>query len=209
MLQRERTAVNPGTVEWSGDNPGVYLKDTAEGDWRRLSVYFNIVLSPHGRGKAMVVLGEPDRDAGEAAGNICITDNRVMMSYLRRDFLSKFPSFRGRAGLDAMTILSLEGTESIGSPVPGGTYRETVWSGATRLSMSWQKIGEPFAVEVSPDQSATGEHDMYSLFFEAEDGGISIDDNALPGTVVNRPIFGISMSSAFLALSETWVKPNT
>ena len=207
MLQRERTPVNPGKVEWSGDNPGIYLKETVNGDWRRLGVYFNIVLSPHGRGKAMVVLSEPDLDAGESAGNICITDNSTMMAYLRTDFLSKFPTFRGRAGLEAMTMLPLEGAESIGDPIPGGTYRETLWSGGTRLSMSWQQIGEPFAVEVSPDQSATGEQDMYSMFLEAGDGEISVNDNALSGTVVKRPFFGISMSSAFLAFSETWVKP--
>ena len=68
--------------------------------WQRLAVCFNIVLPPHGRGKAMVVLSEPDKDAGESAGNICITDNSIMMTYLRTEFLAKFPTFRGAPDLE-------------------------------------------------------------------------------------------------------------
>lgn len=207
MLQRDRIPVNPGKVEWSGDNPGIYLKETDDGDWRRLSVYFNIVLSPYGRGKAIVVLNEPDQAIGLDGGNVCITDNPDMTEYLLENFLRKFPTFKGRAGLQHMTMQTLKGSKTSGDAKPGGWYEETLWSHTTRLSMNWQKIGQPFAVEVSAEQSATGEHDMYSMFLEAGDGSISIDNKELIGKVVKRPFFGISMSSAFLAFSETWVTP--
>ena len=216
MQQRQRTPVNPGTVEWSGDNPGIYLKDgnregTNNSDWRRLALYFNIVLSPHGRGKAMLVLGEPDQAAGQQAGNLCISDNPAMVHYLVETFLCKFPTFRGRVGLQHMTQLPMDQHHSTGNPIPGGEYSETLISNqnnkTTSLTMHWKQIGEPFAVEASPEQSATGEHDMYSFFMQAEDASIAINGQPLTGQVVDRPFFGISMRSAFLAMSETWVKP--
>ena len=202
----ERVRVNPGVVAWAGDNPGIYLKETAEGDWTGLAVYFRIVFSPHGRGRAMVVLAEPDRGEGyPAAGNVCITDNPAMMGYLIDGFLSKFPTFRGRAGLAAMARLPLEGAETLGSF--DDAYSEGVRSGDLTLRMTWRRIGAPFAVEVTPAQSATGAHDMYSLFMEARDATIAVNETPLAGRVFTRPFFGTTMSTAFLAFSETWVLP--
>jgi hypothetical protein len=40
-----RVPIHPGTVEWSGENPGIYLKDSADGPWRSLMCFFRIVLS--------------------------------------------------------------------------------------------------------------------------------------------------------------------
>ena len=39
-----------GTVEWSGENPGISLKDQPEGSFVNLASFFRVVLSPHGRG---------------------------------------------------------------------------------------------------------------------------------------------------------------
>ena len=202
----ERVLVNPGVVAWAGDNPGIYLKETAEGDWTGLAVYFRVVYSPFGRGRAMVVLAEPDRgEAYPAAGNVCITDNPAMMGYLVEEFLAKFPTFRGRAGLAAMAMLPLEGAETLGSF--DDAYSEGVRSGDLSLRMAWRQIGAPFAVEVSPAESAAGAHDMYSLFMEARDATVAINGTPLSGHVFTRPFFGSTMSTAFLAFSETWVTP--
>ena len=41
----------PGTVEWSGENPGIYLKSDPK--WAvhsTMASFFRVVLSPHGRG---------------------------------------------------------------------------------------------------------------------------------------------------------------
>ena len=46
----QRTPVNPGTVEWSGENPGIYLKADPQADYSVVALFFSIVLSPHGRG---------------------------------------------------------------------------------------------------------------------------------------------------------------
>ena len=59
-----RTSINPGTVEWSGENPGIYLKEDPVGDYTALALFFRVVLSPYGRGNAAIVLGMPDAAKG-------------------------------------------------------------------------------------------------------------------------------------------------
>ena len=56
-----RIPVNPGQVEWSGDNPGIYLKRIADGPFTALALFFRVVLSPHGRGTASWCWETPTR----------------------------------------------------------------------------------------------------------------------------------------------------
>jgi hypothetical protein len=80
-------------------------------------------------------------------------------------------------------------------------------AGDLQVQMTWKDLQPPMAIEVGPDASATKQHDMYAVFLEARDAHITINGMALPGQVVDRQFFGRTMSTAFLALSETWVNP--
>ena len=65
-----------GTVEWSGENPGISLKDQPEGPFVNLASFFRVVLSPHGRGHALVLLQSPqDADPPAERANYCFHDN--------------------------------------------------------------------------------------------------------------------------------------
>ena len=55
----KRVSINPGRVEWSGENPGIYLKTAGGTAYSTLALFFRVVLSPFGRGHAAIVLGEP------------------------------------------------------------------------------------------------------------------------------------------------------
>ena len=203
----QRIPVNPGTVEWSGENPGIYLKQRADGPFTALAVFFRVVLSPHGRGHTMLVLEEPDSAKGMPdAGNICLTDNEQLTRYLIDDFVAKFPTFRDRPGLQSMTVLPLTGVESAGDF--RHRYSEKATSGDLEVAMTWGPLNAPFAVEVSADQSVTGRHDMYSVFLEALDASIAINGRPVAGKVASRTLYGKVMSTAFLAISETWVAVN-
>ncbi|MEO0702644.1 MAG: hypothetical protein AAFY80_10940 [Pseudomonadota bacterium] len=202
-----RVPINPGRVEWSGENPGIYLKTTPEGEYSALAVFFRVVLSPHGRGHAAVVLGAPDRGAGwPDAPNFIITDNQRMMRWIIDGWLSKFPTFAGKAGLDAMTWIDCDSV--VKAPTDLKTrYTETLRGPGMTLEMVWETLGPPLPVEVGKDMSATREHEMYSVFQEAQSAEIRINGTALPGAVRSRQFFGRTMSTAFLAFSETWVTP--
>ncbi|MEL6798580.1 MAG: hypothetical protein AAFO80_01775 [Pseudomonadota bacterium] len=202
-----RVPINPGRVEWSGENPGIYLKTTPDGEYSALAVFFRVVLSPHGRGHAAVVLGAPDHAVGwPDAPNFIITDNQRMMRWIIDGWLSKFPTFAGKAGLDAMTWIDCDSV--VKAPTDLKTrYTETLRGPGMTLEMVWETLGPPLPVEVGKDMSATREHEMYSVFQEAQSAEIRINGTALPGAVRSRQFFGRTMSTAFLAFSETWVTP--
>ena len=201
-----RVPVNPGLVEWSGDNPGIYLRRDPAGPFSALALFFRVVLSPHGRGTAMLVLGEPDQAAGwPDAPNLCITDNQALARYLVDDFVANMPTFRGKAALPRVPFLPLTAARTAGGT--GSRFVEEVDSGAIVATMAWEQLGTPFAVEANKDQSATGTHEMVSIFVEARSAQVTLDGKVLDGAVGNRQLFGRTISTAFLAFSETWIKP--
>jgi hypothetical protein len=87
------------------------------------------------------------------------------------------------------------------------SYSETLRGSGITLEMKWLDMGPPIPVEVTRENSATREHEMYSVFLEAGAAEIIVNGTALPGSVQSRQFFGRSMSTAFLAFSETWVTP--
>ena len=50
----QRTPVNAGSVEWSGENPGIYLKENPDGDYSVVALFFRIVY--HHTGGALAPL---------------------------------------------------------------------------------------------------------------------------------------------------------
>ena len=203
-----RVPVNPGRVEWAGDNPGIYLRESPDGPWTALGIFFRVLFSAHGQGSAMIILGDPEKAQGfPDARNLCITTNIEMTRYLVKDFVSRFPSFRSQPALEAMIWLEAESHCSDGDMK--ASWTETMTASGCEAKMHWAQLGEPFAVEVTPKDCATGIHDMYSVFLEARTASISLNGASLSGRVCERVFFGREMSTAFLAVSETWVLPAT
>lgn len=198
--------INPGRVVWSGENPGIYLKDE-QGEWQTLAVYFRVVTSPSGPGAGILVLGAPRAAAGwPDATNFCLSNNEPLMRWLVKDFVSLFASFRGMAGLAAVTYLAADSTRTAGD---GRFHEETVSGSGVIARMRWESLSPPFAADVPPATSATGAHQMYSVFVEAQSGSIHVNEQMMPGKVIDRDFLGRRMRTAFLAFSETWVEPAT
>ena len=202
----QRVPVNPGIVEWAGDNPGIYLRESPDGPWTGLGIFFRVLFSAHGQGSAMIILGDPQKTQGfPNARNLCITTNSELTQYLVQNFVSRFPSFRSQPALEAMTWLEAESHSSEGDMK--NSWTETMSAASCEAQMHWAELGEPFAVEVAPKDCATGLHDMYSVFLEARNASISLNGESLSGRVCERVFFGREMSTAFMAVSETWVLP--
>jgi hypothetical protein len=198
--------INTGRVEWSGENPGIYFKAGNEGAWVALSVFFRVVTSPHGRGSGLLVLSEPDKAAGHPdALNFCITDNVPLMKYLVAGFVSKFASFRAAAALPHLTFHDVTFAQTRGDAKRN--YEETMHTEGIQATLRWEDLDAPFAVDVAPAISATGTHQMYSVFLEAKRGSILVNGKPLPGNIIQRDFLGRRMSTAFLAFSETWITP--
>ena len=92
--------IHPGVVDWTGENPGIYLKEIQDGPWVSLATFFRITYSPHGRGHGVLLLQRPDDEVSiPEAANICISDNEPMARFLVDEFFSKFASFKVSPGL--------------------------------------------------------------------------------------------------------------
>jgi hypothetical protein len=196
-----------GRLEWSGDNPGIYLRAQDDGPWVALALFFRVVVSPHGSGTIGLVVGDPDRALGfPKAQNVCVSDNKALSDYLIRDFVSVFPTFRGVAGLGAMTHLPLKSarTQSLET-----RHSEFVTADGLDLELTWEGLGEPVAANIAPERSSTKKHRMYSVFRPAQSGRIVINGHRLAGRAVPRDFHGRPMTSALLAFSESWIlQPN-
>ena len=202
-----RTFINPGRVDWSGENPGIYLKEDPDGDYSALAVFFRVVLSPHGRGHAALVLGAPDEARGwPDTPNFIMTDNQRLMRWIVDGWVSKFPTFVGRAGMDAMIWLDLESVERRPGDLKS-QYSEILRGSGVTTETVWRDLGEPLPVEVTKENSATREHEMYSVFLEAKEASVIVNGTPLRGSVQDRLFFGRTMRTAFLAFSEIWVTP--
>ena len=194
-----------GNVEWSGENPGISLKDNPDGPWTSLASFFRVVLSPYGRGHALVLLQSPS-EANPPADkpNVCYHDNEELARYLVKDFVSYFGAYRGLASLTNLTYRKLDSVAATGDPA--STYSEIVKSGGTTIQLTWSGLGAPFCFAFPPDKSATGKHHMPSLFVGCKEATITINGAPLSGKPIPRDIAGHTISTAMLAFSETWIK---
>jgi hypothetical protein len=194
--------VFPGTVEWSGENPGISLKEQPDGPFVALASFFRVVLSPHGRGHALVLMQSPAE--ANPLNNVCLTDNERLAHYLVNDFVANFGAFKGLASLPALSFRKLDSVASSGDP--GSTYSEIVRAGDMSVTLTWSGLGAPFCFALPPGLSATGRHHMPSLFIGCDAAMICVNGRVLPGKPVPREVAGHRISTAMLAFSETWIR---
>lgn len=195
------TLLFPGTVEWSGENPGISLKEDPAGPFTTLASFFRVVLSPHGRGHALVLLLDPQSAEGQ---NICLTDNEPMARWLVADYVSHFGAWRGLPGLAGLRYARLDSVRSSGDAI--ASYSETVRGADLTVALTWSGLGKPFCFALPPESSATGKHHMPSLFVGCATASVTVNGRARPGAPVPRDIAGQRISTAMLAFSETWIR---
>jgi hypothetical protein len=199
------TLVFPGTVEWSGENPGISLKEAPDGPFTTLASFFRVVLSPHGRGHALVLLQSPQEAAPPAdRANLCLTDNEPLARWLVSDFVAHFGAWRGLPGLQGLQYRALDSIASSGDAITH--HAETVRAGELTVTLDWSGLGAPFCFALAPAQSATGRHHMPSLFVGCERATVIVNGQARPGAPIPREIAGHRISTAMLAFSETWIR---
>lgn len=199
------TLVFPGTVEWSGENPGISLKEATDGPFTTLASFFRVVVSPYGRGHALVLLLSPqDASPPGDRANVCLTDNEPLARWLVSDYVSHFGAWRGLPGLQALQYRRLDSVNSDGDAIT--RYAETVTASDLEVKLEWSGLGKPFCFALAPAQSATGRHHMPSLFVGCQTATATVNGQRRPGAPVPREIAGQRISTAMLAFSETWIR---
>ena len=187
--------IRPGEVAWSGDNSGIYLKHEPDGDYVSRASYFRVTYSPHGVGNVLVLLSGPT--------NVCLHDNEALARWLVRDFARHFPQFRSSPEMERLHYARLDAHACEGDARSG--IRERFRAPGFEVELRWAPAGDAYFIALPPERSATGKHEMYSLFFDVWEASASLDGRRLPGSVTARELHGRSAPTSFLALSETWV----
>ncbi len=199
------TLVFPGNVEWTGENPGISLKEDPAGPFTTLASFFRVMLSPHGRGHALVLMQSPQEEAQPVgAPNLCLTDNEPLARWLVSEYVSHFGAWRGLPGLKGLQFRKLDSVTASGDAITD--YTETVRAGDMTVALNWSVLGKPFCFALAPAQSATGKHHMPSLFVGCDTATVTVNGRSLPGAPVPREIAGHHISTAMLAFSETWIR---
>jgi hypothetical protein len=193
--------VVPGRVDWSGENPGMYLRESPDGPYSALASFFRVVVSPHGPGHAAFVLMDPQ--GGERC--FCFTDNEPLARYLLRDYVAHFGSFKGNPHLDRLEYRPADRFVHEGSHTT--EWREIVTGPGVHLELTWGGLYDTFALDVPPERSATGKHRMLSLFVSAREATLELNGVGAKGKPTPRDAFGRESSTAFLAFSESWITP--
>jgi hypothetical protein len=195
------TILFPGTVEWSGENPGISLKEDPNGPFTTLASFFRVVLSPHGRGHALVLALDPQSAGGQ---NICLTDNEPLARWLVADYVSHFGAWRNLPALAGLRYVKMDSVRSSGDAI--SSYSETVRGADLTVALTWSGLGKPFCFALAPGGSATGKHHMPSLFVGCATATVTVNGKLRPGAPIPRQIAGQSISTAMLAFSETWIR---
>jgi hypothetical protein len=197
------STVLPGKVDWTGDNPFIYLKTDPDGDWSSLSLFFRVTASEHGTGHLTLVVTDPYDPAQAKA--LALTDNEALAHFLIDEFASKFVLFRPTDVLKSVAMnTNAEFSQQVTESAWVETARDSV--SGTEVALRWERLQTPFAVHQPAAESGTGRHEMLSVFRAAGSASVTVDGSALPGSTIERDWFTGRAQSAALALSETWVQ---
>ena len=197
-----RIPVNPGEVDWTGDNSAIVLKEREDGPYTCNVSLFRVLYSPqYGPGHAAVVLWDPQH---AHPYNGLFTDNPPLALWLRDAFASHFSAFGDNPLLASLPVKPLTSCERSGDA--RSSYCETVKGPDLDLRLTWSDLKAPYIVEYGPEHSATGAHEMFSLFVPAGAAEITMNGEVASGKPFPKEMYGRHRGTAFLAFSETWLR---
>jgi hypothetical protein len=193
-----------GRVDWTGENPGILLKETPDGPFSAMALFFRIAWSPVGQGQVLLLYADPN--AGAGAANVLISDNRPLADYLKDNFIARLQAFREAPAFASLRHLQAHRIRSSGDPM-GRRYCETVAGEGIAVELVWEELDAPRALELPPELTGTKVHAMSTLLVPARDAQIWVNGRRLPGRPAKRVQAGVETTTAFLYFSETWVVP--
>ena len=198
--------ITPGVVDWTGENPGILLKDE-NGDFSAMALFFRVAWSPVGQGQVLLLYGSPQQAQGtQQAPNVLLSDNPELAEYLMDNFIGKLAAFRQAPAFETLPHHLASAVRSSGDPM-GHRYSETISGEGLTVELVWESLEKPLALELTPKQVGTGEHTMFTLLVPARNAHIIVNGHSLPGKVGARVQAGYDTTTAFLYFSETWVIP--
>ncbi len=198
--------ITPGVVDWTGENPGILLKDD-DGGFAAMALFFRVAWSPAGQGQVLLLYGTPQAVKGpDEAPNVLMSDNPDLADFLMTNFIGKLAAFANAPAFGQLPHILAQSVRSSGDP-HGHRYTERIAGEGLAVELVWEDLEAPRALELTPDQVGTGEHTMSTLLIPARSAQILVNGRSLPGVVGTRVQAGMETTTAFLYFSETWIIP--
>ncbi|MCY4542683.1 MAG: hypothetical protein OXB95_09890 [Rhodobacteraceae bacterium] len=197
----------PGTVDWSGDNPGILLKDSS-GNFSAMSLFFRVSWSPAGTGRLLLLYASPDTAVPPPSQpNLLVGDSPALADFLVTNFIAKLAVFRDAPAFGGLRFEYANHFATHGDPL-GPQYSETIANEEHAVELAWRQLEDPVALRLTPELTGTGEHDMFSLLVPSRDASITVNGASLPGSLGTRVQAGFETTTAFLYFAETWIIPD-
>lgn len=197
-----------GNVDWTGENPGILLKEAPDGPFSAMALFFRIAWSPAGQGQVLLLYARPDGPGGPTQrDNVLISDNPALADYLKANFIALLPGFGNLSAFPNLPHLQALRVRTDGDPM-GQRYTETVVAPDIVVELVWERLDPPRALELPPELTGTKVHSMATLLVPARDAQIIVNGRRLPGQPARRMQAGVETTTAFLYFSETWVRPH-
>ena len=198
--------IHPGQVVWTGENPGILLKENPDGPFSAIALFFRIYVSPAGRGTVLLLLDSPEEKRAFPEGcNLLLHDNQDLAEYLLETFILRLPAFAALPSCESLSLIPIEECRSEGDPRV--RYSEIIKANSLDIELVWDGLGKPTALELPPELTGGKENELYTLLIESTNPSIHINGRRLRGSPVERVQAGIKTTTAFLYFSETWIRP--
>ena len=187
--------VDPNNVMMTGENSFIRFSNDGAKTFTDRSSHWRVLWCPAGAGHALFMTGSL------TGGQVKIwSDNPPVARWLQKEIESYlFPAFA-----DAKTVIAPASfTRSGGIDTRAA---EVVTAKDAEIVLSWEDFLPAFVLNMPPG-SAGRPIGVFSTFFPARKGRISLNGKAAAGTPYTEKRGDRDSTSAVLAWSETWVKP--
>lgn len=144
--------ITPGTVDWTGENPGILLKGE-DGNFTAMALFFRVAWSPVGQGQVLLLYGTPGQVEGpEHAPNVILSDNPELTAFLKKNFISKLAAFANAPAFATLPELGAQAVRSSGDPM-GHRYTETISGEGLVVELVWEGFEPPARWNCRPMKS--------------------------------------------------------
>lgn len=189
------STVDSGQVLMTGENSFIRLSQDGGKTHSERTSHWRVLWSPAGAGHALFMVGA----LTDGAVRI-YSDNAGVARWLQSTIESVL--FSDFADVSIPVIPAAFGRDGD----PRGTVSELVESDDDLIRMAWWDCDEPFVIN-APAATTGRPIGVYTTFFPAGEAQLSLNDQFGVGQLWREPREARQSSSAVLAWSETWVRP--
>jgi hypothetical protein len=199
--QLQDSDIKKGKVYVSGENPGISLLPSEDGEAHTSVSFWRIIYSPVGMGHILFIDSDPTGD-GPSSDDLraAFTDNNRLTDYLIQEVLGTF----NKSYIDNPYPKRAARFEKAGDTLT--EWKEIAKADGYTIELVWRDFYPSFQLDTPLGGEALGSFGVTSFFIPAKSADVIINGKKAVGRTFPRMLGSMQSSTAVLAFSETWVK---